>query len=127
MPRISLVAAGTLFAMLSAFAIDASAASIRVKCEVRSNRAKISVDGRGLAAGTYTTEAMSGRNVAVSEAVSPVAGQIETDYDSDPGDIADGATPIPANFVIGGQVIGKILDSAGMTVVSDTVSCRVRR
>ena len=52
------------FATLSMLAVDASAATVRVTCEVRPSRSKISIDGKGLAAGTYTTVAVSGANMA---------------------------------------------------------------
>ncbi len=115
-----------LWATALLFTLDASAATIRINCEVRANRAKISVDGKQLARGSYTTEAVSGGNVAAAGPVRAVQGQVETDYDSDPGDIADGATPIPPDFIVGGSVTGKVVNAAGDTVVSDTVACRVR-
>lgn len=127
MTTLTKISAGAVFALLAAVAVDASAAGIRVTCEVRSGRSKISVDGRSLAAGTYTTQAMSGTNLANSPAVAAVAGEIETDYASNPGDIAEGATPISAKFIVGGQVTGKVINSSGTTVASDTVLCRVRK
>jgi hypothetical protein len=51
---------------------------------------------------------------------------VEFDFDSAPDDIAAGATPIPATFIQNGEVMAKILDSAGRTVINDTVECRVR-
>jgi lipopolysaccharide export system protein LptA len=108
-------------------AAEAMAASVRVTCEKRSNRAKISVDGRGLAPGDYTTEAISGGNVAVAGPVTAVRGQAETDYDSNPADIAEGATPISPAFIEGGRVTGKVVDASGFTVAEGTAVCRVRR
>ena len=112
--------------LLAALAVDASAAGVRVTCEVRPGRAKASVDGRALAAGTYTTQIVSGGNVATSPAQAAVSGEIETDYASNPGDIAGGATPISPSFISGGQLTGKVVDASGNTVASDTVACRVR-
>lgn len=113
---------------LTAFvAADAMAASVRVTCEVRSNRSKISVDGRGLAPGAYTTEAMSGNSLAEAGPVTARRGQIETDYDSDAGDIGEGATPIAPNFIDGARVTGKVIDAGGFTVAESTAVCRVRR
>jgi hypothetical protein len=113
---------------LTAFvATDAMAASARVTCEVRANRSKVSVDGRGLAAGTYTTQATSGANTASSGPETAVSGEIETDYDSNPADIAAGATAIPANFIQGARVTGKVIDSTGAVVATRTAVCRVRK
>lgn len=113
---------------LTAFmAADAMAASVRVNCEVRSNRSKISVDGRQLASGAYTTEAISGGNLAMAGPVTAVRGQVETDYDSAAADIADGATPIAPGFIEGARVTGKVVDASGFTVAEGTAVCRVKR
>lgn len=124
--RHTLSALGALAATL-VFMADASAATIRVTCEVRAGRSTISVDGKGLPAGGYTTQALSGSNIASSPVTVAVAGQVETDYASNPGDIAEGATPISSSFIVGGQVTGKVLNGSGATVISDTVVCRVKR
>ncbi len=119
--------AAIAIAMTAFLAADAFAASARVTCEVRSNRSKVSVDGRGLAAGTYTTQAVSGANTASSGPETAVSGEIETDYDSNPADIAAGATAIAANFIQGARVTGKVLDSTGAVVATRTAVCRVRK
>ena len=110
-------------AMTAFMAFDASAATIRITCEVRSDRSKISVDGKQLVRGTYTTEAMSGGNVATSSPRRSRRGQLETDYDSNTGELA---IPIASDFIVGGTVTGKVVDAGGNTVASDTVACRVR-
>ena len=110
-------------AMTAFMAFDASAATIRITCEVRSDRSKISVDGKQLAPGTYTTEAMSGDNMANSSPRRSRRGQLETDYDSNTGELA---IPIASDFIVGGTVTGKVVDAGGNTVASDTVACRVR-
>lgn len=127
MSALSHVSATAVFALLCALAIDASAAGVRVTCEVRANRSKISVDGRGLAAGVYTTQALSGRNLVTSPGISAIGGEVEADFDSNTSDIAEGATPIAPNFIVGGRVIGKVIDSTGSTVASDTVLCRIKK
>jgi hypothetical protein len=114
-------------ATLSMLTLDASAATIRVTCEVSPARSKISVDGKNLAAGQYSTVVISGANMAAHPAQAAVGGEVETDYDSNPKDIAAGAIAIPPTFITGGQVTGKVLDAAGNTVKSDTVLCRVKR
>jgi hypothetical protein len=115
------------FATLAFVAADAMAATVRVNCETGRGRAKISVDGKGLAAGSYSTVAVSGGSMTTSTAVAAVAGEIEADYDSNPADIRAGAVAIPATFVNGASVTGKIVDANGNTVIADTVACRVRK
>ena len=122
--RILSAAALGLAGLLS---LDAAAATIRVTCEVRPNRSKISVDGKSLPRGTYTAQAVSGGNMATSAPEAAVGGEVETDFASNPADIADGAVAIPSTFIVDGTVTGKIVDAGGNTVISDTVACRVRR
>jgi hypothetical protein len=121
-------AAAFAFATLAMIGVDAAAATIKVTCEARgTTRSKVSVDGKDLLAGTYTTQILSGGgNMATSSPVAAVAGQIETDYDSRPADIRAGATAITPTFISGGTVTGKIVDSSGSTVISDKVHCRMR-
>ncbi len=114
-------------ALLSTLAVDASAATVRVTCEVGTTRSKISVDGKNLAPGSYSTVAQSGSNMASHPAQAAVGGEVETDYDSNPRDINNGAIAIAPNFITGGQVTGKVIDAAGNTVIADTVICRVKR
>lgn len=119
--------AACTFATLALIGLDAAAASVRVTCEVRPGRSKISIDGRGLAAGNYSSQAISGDNMATSPASAAVGGEVETDYDSNPADIRAGAVAIPPTFIVGGRVTGKVVDASGNTVASDTVLCRVRK
>jgi len=123
--------AGILLAT-SAFAIDSYAATIRVQCEVRNNRSKISVDGNNLPAGSYSAIVLSGANSAQSTPVQAVGGEVEVDFDSNPNDVAAGAVRITPQFITVGQngaatVTGKIVGANGATVISDTVNCRVSR
>ncbi len=126
MKRSTFAVLSCLSAMAATVAIDASAATIRVQCEQRAGRSKISVDGKNLPAGTYAAEAMSGNNVARAPAQAAAGDEAEFDFDSNQNDVRAGATAIASNFIQGGQVTGKILNSQGATVISDTVSCRVR-
>ncbi len=96
-----------------------------MKCEKQANRSKVSVDGRGLAAGNYKAHIISGENDATSEALSG-AGEIEFDFDSDAGNIAAGATAIDSTFIQGGKVIGQIVDGNGHTVTQATALCRAK-
>lgn len=120
-------AAACAFATLAMIGVDAAAATIRVTCESRPGRATVSVDGKRLGAGTFTTSAVSGGNMANSAPVAAVGGEVETDYSSRPNDIAAGAVAIVPSFIVGGTVTGKVIDASGNTVISDTASCRVRR
>ena len=102
-------------------------ATVRVRCEVRSDRSKISVDGNGLATGTYQARVTSGANTATAPAQQTIGDQVEFDFDSDAGDIAGGATAIGADFIQGTppQVTGAILTLGGSVVVEATVDCTV--
>ena len=117
-------AAGCVTFLLAA---HADAANVRVRCEKRGNaRSKISVDGNDLAPGSYRARATSGANSATSGAQQAVGDQAEFDFDSDAGDIAAGATPIPANFIQGNQVTGQILNAANAVVAQASTTCSVR-
>ncbi len=122
-----LMMGGLAAATLMTSIVTADAASIKVRCEQRAGRSKISVDGAGLAAGNYKARIISGANQTTTTA--PQAserGQVEFDFDSDRGDIAAGATAISPTFIQGGVVTGKILDANNFTVISDTVKCQAR-
>ncbi|MBT9595199.1 MAG: hypothetical protein IV094_04295 [Vitreoscilla sp.] len=114
---------GTLVA-LSAATLDASAATIRVKCETRTGRSSASIDGAALAAGTYSAVLTSGTHTARSLVANSVAGEVGFDFDSNPKDIRQGATPIATNFIVGGRATGKLLNSRGTVVAQQTVACR---
>jgi hypothetical protein len=103
-------------------------ASARVRCERRSSRSKVSVDGTGLTAGAYQARVVSAANVAISAFQSAIGDEAEFDFDSDGGDIAEGATPISSSFLQGSppQVLGQILDGSGIIVVESLVTCDVR-
>lgn len=112
-------------------AIDASAATIRVQCEQRGvQRSKISVDGNDLsslpAGQMYKAQVVSNGNVATSNGAPLDRGEVEFDFDSNPADVAAGATGIGTTFIMGGTVTGKILMPNGTTLIADTVACRVR-
>ena len=116
------------FATLTMVGAAAAAATIQVTCETRPDRSKISVDGKGLVRrANYTTEVVSGGSTAKSTVqVANQRGEIETDYDSNPADIAAGAVAIASTFIANNMVTGKILDASGAVIISDTVACRAR-
>jgi len=103
-------------------------ATVRVRCEVRADRSKISVDGNDLATGTYQAVVTSGANTATAPAQQTVGDEVEFDFDSDAGDIAAGATAIAADFIQGTppQVTGAILTLGGSVVVEATVDCELK-
>ena len=103
-----------------------STRAIRVRCERRSGRSKASVDGNRLAAGRYRATIISGANSATSRLGTAVGGQVEFDFDSNPNDVASGATRISATFIQGGRLTGQIKNSAGAVILSSTVACEVR-
>jgi hypothetical protein len=111
---------------LTLAAVDASAADIRVRCETRSDRSKASVDGSNLASGNYSAVLESGANSAQSKLKHTIGDEVEFDFDSNPRDIRQGATPIAKNFIVGGTATGKLLNANGGVVISKTVNCRRR-
>lgn len=112
--------------MVCATTFTVEAATIRVRCEQRSDRSKVSVDAKNLAPAEYQAQVMSGSNEVTSDLQAAIGDEVAFDFNSDPDNIADGATPIAVNFIQGGQVTGKILDADGMTVIADTVGCKVK-
>ncbi|MGL4230812.1 MAG: hypothetical protein ACRDAM_13080 [Casimicrobium sp.] len=131
MNTITTAIAGCVLACATLSALDVNAATLRVQCEQRgATRSKISVDGKDLAAlpagQTYSAQVMSGANMATAPGAALIGDEVEFDFDSNRGDVAAGATAIASNFITGGTVVGKILAPDGSTVISDTVSCRVR-
>jgi hypothetical protein len=109
---------------------NADAADLRVKCEVRSTRSKISVDGFNLPSGWYKCRAISGANVKTTTRKKPTFGELECDFDSNPDDIAAGATAIASNFIKNSRVTGRILrrNAAGLykTYLLASAICRTR-
>ncbi|MEQ1545357.1 hypothetical protein [Methyloglobulus sp.] len=112
---------------------DAYAVSVDVKCETRGiSRSKASVDGRGFGAGLYRALARSGTGAVWSKAFKrPVAGEVEFDFDSNPADVAAGATAIAKTFIKNNSVNGRIYSYNATTKAytlraSITESCRAR-
>ena len=111
-------------AILGVSATSAQAQTVRVKCDARDNQSTASVDGRNLAAGLYSTTLESGPNMAQSQQVAAVQGEIETDYSSKQRDVRRGATKIDADFIVKNKVTGSLLDADGNVLDSQTVKCR---
>ncbi len=125
--KVSTIAATTLAVMsLSLPASSAEAADIRVQCEKRSNRSKVSVDGNNLISGNYSAKITSGANTKVSAYKPSVGDEIEFDFDSDRNDVAAGAIRISSSFIQNGQVTGELINEKGFTVASSTSACRIK-
>jgi hypothetical protein len=104
---------------------DANAADIRVTCEKRADRSKVSVDGSNLAAGNYIAKIISGSNTKKSAPKATTGDEVGFDFDSDPANVAAGATSIGRGF-IQGQVTGQLINEQGFTVAQSTRTCRLR-
>lgn len=103
---------------------------ILVSCEKRPNRSEISVEGKNLATGNYSSRVTSGGE-SISSSIQSTEDddddEVEFDYDSAPDDIEDGDTVISADFIQNGTVSAEILDSNSNVVASiQNVVCAVR-
>jgi len=106
----------------------ASAADVDVRCEKRTHRSSASIDGKRLASGFYRAVLKSGGKTVRSAFDQAIAHEISFDFDSNPNDISLGATPIPVNFIVDGQVKGYLVNQNGQRVTPiATVACRIRR
>ena len=112
-----------------------AAEELRVKCEKRgTTRSKASIDGKGLASGSYyaVLEALNGQAVTLTAQSAPantIGDEVEFDFDSNANDIAEGATAIAANFISGTQVRGRlfqVVSGTGVEVLARVADCRVR-
>jgi hypothetical protein len=110
----------------------AVAATVRVRCELRSGqRSKISVDGNNLRPlnGRWSAVVRSGVNVASASAQTAIGDEVEFDFDSAPDDIAAGAVAISRSFITPGagpDVTAQILNASGAAVASGSAECSVR-
>lgn len=123
----ALIATG-LLAALTTLSFAASAADLSVSCEKRTSRSKVSVDGNNLAAGTYKAVVRSGTNAAGSNFATADGDEAAFDFDSSRADIAEGATPIAAGFIVDGRVRAWLVNASNqrVTPVVEAI-CRVRR
>jgi hypothetical protein len=112
-------------------AIASAISSIRLTCERRSNRSRISVNASGLspATGRYRARVTAAGGTVTSPLQRAVAGQDEFDFDSNPNDVAAGATRIPATFILartGPDVVARVLNAAGVVVATRSGECVIR-
>ena len=123
--KTTIITLGALIAI--GVGLSASAADVRVRCELRTGRrSKVSVDVRDVARGMYAAAISSGANHAVSAPAATIGDEVEFDFDSNRKDIREGATAIPRDFIQGDTVDAEILDPAGATVATGSGVCRVR-
>jgi hypothetical protein len=109
----------------------ALAAGIRLTCERRSNRSRISVDASNLVPSTvrFRARVTAAGGTVTSPLKRAVGGQDEFDFDSNPNDIRAGATAIAATFIrarSGPDVVAKVLNAAGTVVATKGADCRIR-
>jgi hypothetical protein len=105
-----------------------TSSAILLQCEVRSNRSKISVKGKNLASGQYYATVSSGTKNAQSTNTAAVGDEVEIDFDSDAGDIAEGAIAISADFIQGAKVSAKLFQAGSTTALASTESsCLVKK
>jgi len=106
-------------------------ATLRVRCERRPNRSKISVDANNVTPrnGSFRARVRAAGGTVTSAAKRAVGDEVEFDFDSDRDDIAAGATRIPANFIQrrdGADVVGILLNAQGDVVARRGVECEFR-
>lgn len=106
-------------------------ASIRLRCERRSNRSRISVDASGLApaTGRFRARVTAAGGTVTSPLQRAVGGQDQFDFDSNPNDVAAGATRISATFIrarTGPDVVARVLNAAGVVVATRSGECVIR-
>ena len=124
------IVGGMSLLLAEAVSANAAAATLRVRCEVRGNRSKISVDGKriknfsGLVHAVVTSTNGLGE---VSADFKPIVlRQVEFDFDSDDDDIMDGAKAIPADFIDRNDPhVTANIPELGLS--SKTATCRVRK
>jgi hypothetical protein len=122
--KTTLACATTLLALMS---FAATAGDVQVTCEKRAHRSKVSVDGSSLNGNLYRAVTKSGDRTRRSDLQQAVGNEAQFDFDSNPNDIADGATPIPADFIVNGRAKGWLVNANGVRVtpIKEAI-CRVR-
>ena len=104
---------------------------LRVRCERRTGRSKISVDGNNLAPrnGIFRARVRAAGGTVTSRSKRAIGDQAEFDFDSNPNDVAQGATRISSTFIArrsGPDVVGEILNGQGQVVGRAGVECLLR-
>jgi hypothetical protein len=105
------------------------AATLRVTCERRSDRSKISVDATNVTPrnGRFRARVRAAGGTVTSALKRAIGDEVEFDFDSN---TELGATRIPTNFIrarTGADVIGQLLNANGVVVASRGVECSFRQ
>jgi hypothetical protein len=108
--------------------VSSLSASLRLRCERRTGRSKISVDGNNLTPrnGTFRARVNAAGGTVTSPTKRAVGDEAEFDFDSNPNDVAQGATRISSTFIArrsGPDVVGEILNAQGQVVARAGVEC----
>ena len=121
------IVGGMSLLLAEAGSATAAAATLRVRCEVRSNRSKISVDGKRIKSTDSVTAVVTNTDgISVTADPKPIVlKQVDFDFDSDPGDVADGATPISPNFIDRNNP--HVTASIPELGLSKTATCKVKK
>lgn len=90
---------------------------IELICKQKGARSKVKLEARTLPPGRYLAVIASGSNTA-SGAPIIHEDEVEFEFDSDPKEIAEGATPIAPDFIQAGAVSAQILDEFGRTIAA---------
>jgi len=116
------------FLMLATTTANALAADVEVRCEQRLSpaRARVSVDVRNIAPGTYAAAIVSDQNATTSGPKVTIGDEVAFDFDSNRKDILAGATSIGNTFVRSESVAAQILNVNGAVVAEGGATCRVR-
>jgi hypothetical protein len=104
----------------------ASAPTITVRCDTWASpqRSRASVDGAGLASGSYQATLLSGSHSASSPMSAESGGDVQFDFDSNKKEIQNGATKISPNFIVHEKVTAHLLDSTGTIILTKTKKCK---
>lgn len=122
------VMAASVIALFTMIAATANAADVQVTCEKRPGRSRASVDGSNLNPGSYRAVLRSGDKQVRSPLDAAIGDEAQFDFDSNPNDIAEGATAIPAGFIVNGRVRGFLVNENNVRVTPVvTAICRIRR
>jgi hypothetical protein len=105
--------------------------TLRLRCERRPGRSKISVDGNNLVPrnGRFRARVKAAGGTVTSVARRAIGDEAEFDFDSNPNDVARGATRISSSFIAhraGPDVVGEILNAQGQVVARSGAECQFR-
>jgi heme-binding NEAT domain protein len=105
-----------------------AATTMLAQCEVRSNRSKVTVKGKNLAAGQYYASVTSGTKTVQSTNQTITGNEVEIKFDSDAGDIAAGAIALTADFIQGAKITAKLFSAGSTTALASVdAACLVKK